>query len=67
MDINEWAAHELNKTQNDFGFKKKVPVTTTPEILASFLLITQARPAVAGLVGRVPLHHGGTSLVTPFF
>ena len=33
---------ESNSTQNDFEFNKRVPITTIPEVVASFLLITLA-------------------------
>jgi len=51
VDINEFVALELNNTQNDFEFKKRVPVTTVPDVAASFLLITYAYPIAAGLGG----------------
>jgi len=51
VDINEWVALESSNTQNDFEFKKIVPVTTVPEVIASFLLITYARPNAVGLGG----------------
>jgi len=47
-------APESNNTQNGFEFKKRVPVTTVPEVAASFLLITNAFPATTGLEGGGP-------------
>ena len=54
VDMNEGVAQESNNTQNGFEFKKRVPVTTVPEVAASFLLITYARPTTVGLGGGAP-------------
>jgi len=40
VGINKRAAPESNITQNDFEFKKRVPVITIPKTVTSFLFFT---------------------------
>ena len=57
--------HESNNTQNGFEFKKRVPVTTIPEVAASFVLITYARPTATGLGGGAPWQGGAKGFAAP--
>jgi len=47
-------APESNNIQNGSEFKKRVPVTTVLKVAVSFLFITNALPATAGLKGGDP-------------
>ena len=58
-------APESNNTQNGFEFKKRVQVTTVPEVVASFLFITNALPATGGLEGGGPLQSGAKGFAAP--
>jgi len=58
-------APESNNTQNGFEFKKKVPVTTVPEVAASFLFITNALPATASLEGGGPWRSRAKGFAAP--
>jgi len=72
VDINDWVAPESNSTQNGFEFRKRVPVTTIPRVLTSFLLITYACPTAVGLGdgapwrGGAPWRCGAKGLAAPF-
>jgi len=67
VDINEWVAPKSNNTQNVFGFKKRVLVTTVPQVAASFLLITYARPIAVGLGGGAPWWGRAMDFATSLF
>jgi len=58
VDISESVAPESNNAQNDFEFKKRVPVTTVPEVATSFVLIGYASPTAAGLGCGAPWQGG---------
>ena len=59
-------APESNNTQNGFEFKKRVPVTTILEVVASFLLIAYALLTAADLGGGVHGKVGPRVLLYPY-